>query len=89
MQAVRETNELGKNVPTAFSLQRDLDALDTTDVLLLALDPLNAFLGEGVNSHEAAAVRGVLTVLDDFAREKHIAVLGIMHPPKAVCKIGR
>lgn len=71
-----------------FSLQRDLDKLadglgKLSDVKLVVIDPIVAFLGERIDSHKDAEVRRVLTPLATLAEKMNFAVKGIMHLRKA------
>jgi putative DNA primase/helicase len=71
-----------------FSLATDLpllaDALTRLgDVALIAIDPITAYLGDKIDTHQTAAVRGVLEPLDAFAADCRLAILGVTHPPKA------
>jgi len=71
-----------------FKLQDDLDlvAEEITawgNVALLIVDPVSAFMGS-IDSHRTTDVRAVLGPVADFAETHNIAVLGIMHPPKAI-----
>jgi hypothetical protein len=71
-----------------FTLQDDLRLLSEQmkawgDVALLIVDPVSAFMGS-IDSHRTTDVRAVLGPLAEFAEEHNIAVLGIMHPPKAI-----
>lgn len=71
--------------PRAFSFDRDIAVLETviddTGARLLIVDPLGAYLGK-VESHEYAAVRGVLDPLAKLAADRDLAVLAIMHVNK-------
>ena len=77
-----------KNEQRAFSLQRDLEALtaktkELGDAIFVSIDPITAYLGADVDSHQTSDVRAVLSRLERFADEQKIATLGITHPPKA------
>jgi putative DNA primase/helicase len=80
----------GKVKSSVLCLQRDLEELGKKieaagdDVSLIVVDPLNAYLGDKIDTHQTAPVRAVLARLDGFANEHNIAILGIMHPPKTV-----
>lgn len=55
------------------------------DVLLLVIDPISAFMGDG-DSHKNAEVRAVLGPLAELAERHRIAVLGITHLSKGQAK---
>jgi len=84
VQAMVEGN--GKR--RSFNLQRDLDALTEEikkvgDVLIVCIDPVTSYMGDGIDSHRTTDVRGVLEKVDRFADANGLAVLAITHPPKA------
>jgi putative DNA primase/helicase len=71
-----------------FSLSQDLPLLTAAierlgSVILLAIDPITAYLGDKVDTHQTAAVRAVLEPLDAFAAHHRCSILGVTHPPKA------
>lgn len=72
----------------SFSLQRDLETLREKtakigDVVIAAIDPITAYMGDNVDSHRTTDVRAVMERLDKFAEETGIAIVAITHPPKA------
>lgn len=78
-------NSVGESL---FSLQRDLEKLEAalvklSDVKLVVIDPIVAFLGERIDSHKDAEVRRVLSPLTALAEKMNFAVKGIMHLRKA------
>ena len=84
LQGVTDSN--GRRL--SFNLQRDLTALaekikEIGDVLLVAVDPITSYMGDGIDSHRTTDVRGVLEKLDKFAEINNVAVLAVTHPPKA------
>ena len=71
-----------------FSLQRDLHALElaisrTSDVKLVVIDPITAYLGH-TDSHKNADVRALLAPLAKLAADHDVAVLGVTHLNKAL-----
>ena len=78
----------GPGTKLTFSLGQDLPLLAAAierlgDVALLTIDPITAYLGEKVDTHQTAAVRAVLEPLDSFAARYRCATVGVTHPPKA------
>jgi hypothetical protein len=79
-------NDDGKR--RSFSLQQDLDALERKireagDVVLVEIDPITSYMGNGIDSHRTTDVRAVLEPVSAFAERNSVAVLAITHPPKA------
>jgi putative DNA primase/helicase len=77
-----------QNGDRSFSLAHDLGALADTvkrigNVSLIVIDPVTAYLGDKIDSHQTTAVRAVLEPLSRFAEQQRIAILAITHPPKA------
>jgi RecA-family ATPase len=67
-----------------FNLSKDLDALEvliteTGDVGLVIIDPVDAYIGAGVDSHKNAAVRAVLEPISELADRLKTAILAITH----------
>jgi putative DNA primase/helicase len=67
-----------------FNLSKDLDALEnliteTGDVGLVIIDPVDAYIGAGVDSHKNAAVRAVLEPISELADRLGTAILAITH----------
>lgn len=58
------------------------DALDVVRPDLLVIDPVQSFLGAGVDAHRAEEVRPVLDGLVKIARDRNLAVLMIRHLAK-------
>lgn len=72
-----------------FSLQTDLDALgakimELGDVNFVMIDPITAYLGDKLDTHQTAAVRSVMAMADRFGHKYNVAVFGVTHPPKSV-----
>jgi AAA domain len=67
---------LPDDVAVLGSLVRDYDAA------LLVLDPLVAFIGDGVNTHRDHHVRRVLAPLADLAEETGVALVVVIHTNK-------
>jgi RecA-family ATPase len=76
-------NAKGRARPLTVS---DLDALaeviDHIGAKLVVIDPLVAYLGTKVDSHQDKSVREVLGPLQEFASEIGVAIVGIRHPNK-------
>jgi AAA domain-containing protein/bifunctional DNA primase/polymerase-like protein len=88
MDRVRIMRMAGRPGTKSFSLATDLPLLAAAierlgDVILLVIDPLSAYLGDKIDTHQTAAVRGVLEPLDAFAARYRCGILGVTHPPKA------
>ena len=70
-----------------ISLERDLDLLDMTaervKPLLVVVDPLQAYLGAGVDMHRSNETRPVLAALARFAERHGCAVIIVRHLRKA------
>ena len=78
----------GKGEHRTFSLQTDLEKLGEKlaaigDVKLVVFDPITAYLGHKIDSHQTAPVRGALEPLQHAAERFHFAGLLIAHPQKA------
>ena len=67
-----------------FNLQTDLVLLGETikrfgDVQLVLIDPISAYFGKGVDSHNDVEVRGVLAPASDMAARLNVAMVSIQH----------
>ena len=76
----------GKEFRRTFRLDHDLALLEqaiiTSKATAVLIDPLSAFVGE-TETHTDASVRSLLEPLRHLAETHKVAVIGIMHPPKA------
>jgi hypothetical protein len=70
-----------------FSLRRDLAEMEKLILAkgadLVVIDPLSAYLGEGVNAWSDSDLRGLLTPLAALAERLSVAVWGILHFTKS------
>ncbi len=71
-----------------FSLGEDIDLLEKTletekNIALIVIDPITAFLGEKIDSHVNAEVRGLLSRLSKVANKSKTAVLVVTHLNKS------
>ena len=62
-------------------LRAELD--DHPDTVLLLVDPISSFMGEGIDTHKASDVRRVLSAVARLAEEHAVAFVGIHHLRKA------
>ena len=53
------------------------------DTVLLLVDPISSFMGEGIDTHKASDVRRVLSAVARLAEDHAIAFVGIHHLRKA------
>ena len=79
--AVHEADGTGRRI---FSLAADLDVLEqliieTGDVGLVIIDPVDAYIGGNVDSHKNAAVRAVLEPISEMADRLNVAILALTH----------
>ncbi|MHB8312383.1 MAG: AAA family ATPase [Candidatus Dormibacteria bacterium] len=67
-----------------FSLASDLEALEREleGVSLLIVDPIDAYVGTGIDSHRAAAIRSLLGPLAAMAERAGVAVVVVQHLTK-------
>jgi hypothetical protein len=84
VQAVLDVDE---NRERTFNLQRDLEQLEQKiakigDVILVIIDPISSYMGEGIEGNAMTSVRPVLEAVARMAERCHVAVLLIHHPPK-------
>jgi hypothetical protein len=83
---VLESRLVKNNKVTRFNLQDDLDILAAAidrvgNARLVNIDALTSYVGK-VDNNSQSDIRQVLDPLSQFAEEKGVAILGIMHPPK-------
>lgn len=86
LEAVRNVTSDGKQIETAFSLERDIEALGEalyrTGARLVVIDPISAYLG-GTDSRNNSAVRGLLSPLAGLAAKYGTAVVAVTHLRKS------
>ena len=83
LQAIREKGEDGKQKERLFSLQGDIEALEEMlaaipECKLIVVDPVSAYLGD-TESHNNAAIRGLLYPLAVLAAKHKVALVAINH----------
>lgn len=83
LQAIRVANADGSETERMFSLERDLDAIESVlkslpECKLVIIDPISAYLGQ-TDSHRNAAVRGLLAPLSRLASRYKVALIAIEH----------
>lgn len=78
-------NSKGQLIPLVIpdDLIRLQETVDDVDAALVVIDPITAFLGERVNSHNDASVRKALGPLKELAEETGAAVVMIRHLNKS------
>lgn len=87
-KAIRESFEDGKESQRLPSLQRDLSVIESVlsslpECKLFIVDPISAYLGDA-DSHNNAAIRGLLAPLAEIASRLKIAVVAVSHLNKSV-----
>ncbi len=75
------------NKERMFLLSEDLEELERvvtsiSELRLITIDPITAYMGGKLDSHRATDVRGQLGPLADFAERTDVALSAITHPPK-------
>ncbi len=71
-----------KDMPLSMMDERIEQALQQYKPKLLILDPLQAFLGAGVDMHRANEVRPILSHIGNLAEKYNCAILIVMHMSK-------
>lgn len=79
-------NGLGEEVPRGFRLNHDelllhnaLARFGQEEVHLVVIDPVSAYLGAAVDSHNNTEVRATLTPITELAAQRKVAVLLVSH----------
>jgi len=77
-----------KNSERFFDLQRDLDELkkkkaEDSEIEVVVIDPINAYIGQKVDTHKEHDVRTLLIPLAKFVKESGVTVIGVVHLNKA------
>jgi hypothetical protein len=88
LEAARADLDLVRFVTAPITLPDDAQKLgelvDEFEVKLVVLDPLVAFIGDGVNTHRDHHVRRVLAPLADLAERARVALVVVIHTNKAM-----
>lgn len=71
-----------KEVPLSFTDERLIEAIQFLGAKLVILDPIQAFLGAGVDMHRANEIRPIMSHLSDIAARFGCAILLIGHMNK-------
>jgi hypothetical protein len=85
LQAVQTMDPKGgKTADRFFNLALDMDVLEaaltqTPDVRLVIIDPITAYLGSAVDSHNNSDIRGLLAPVADLAARFGVAVVCVSH----------
>ena len=64
---------------TGGDLERYIDELDPA---LVVFDPLVGFFPDGVSAISMVEARQVIDRLREIAKEKHVSIIAVIHPPK-------
>jgi putative DNA primase/helicase len=86
VKAVRVTLGDGTTGESCFSMERDLERLESaiaeiSTTRLLVIDPVSAYMGR-IDTHRDAEIRRVLAPLAELASRRRVAVVGVMHLKK-------
>jgi hypothetical protein len=88
LEAARADLDLVRFITAPITLPDDAQKLgelvDEYQVKLVILDPLVAFIGDGVNTHRDHHVRRVLAPLADLAERARVALVVVIHTNKAM-----
>jgi len=88
LEAAGADLDLVRIVTVPITLPEDVEVLKELvrefEAALLILDPLVAFIGDGINTHRDHHVRRVLAPLADLAEETRAAVVVVIHTNKGV-----
>ena len=88
LEAAKADLDLVRFVTAPITLPDDAQKLgelvDEFEVKLVVLDPLVAFIGDGVNTHRDHHVRRVLAPLADLAERARVALVTVIHTNKAI-----
>jgi putative DNA primase/helicase len=83
LDSVRVVTGDGKSLEAAFSLDKDIDALEDsikrTGAVLAIIDPVSAYLGKNIDSHSTADIRGLLAPLATLAGKYAVAIIAVTH----------
>lgn len=84
--AVKEADSTGRRL---FNLSKDLNVLeplinDIGDVGIVIIDPVDAYIGAGVDSHKNAAVRAVLEPISEMSDRLRVAIGAIRISPSSL-----
>lgn len=76
----------GRNRP--FSFAKDIERLAAKiealgDVAAVFIDPITAYLGEGIDSHKNSDIRALLAPLADIAAKSDVAIIAVSHLNKS------
>jgi putative DNA primase/helicase len=88
VSAVRDAEGTFRGV----DLQRDIEALQraiTSEVALVIIDPISAYMGGRIDTHRNSDVRGVLGPLAEMAERTGVAVLSVTHFSKSAAGSGK
>jgi putative DNA primase/helicase len=87
VEAVRAEPDNGNPTERCFDLSRDIDHLQKVcgdeKAVLVIVDPVSAYLGDGVDGHSNTDVRRVLAPLAALAAKCRTAVVAVTHDRKS------
>lgn len=78
-------SDIDMNTVSVTEHLQDLEVmlLQNPQIRLFVIDPLNTFMGDGVNTHKESDVRRALHPFMDLASRTGVAILAVMHPNKS------